>query len=167
MIVPFFFLSGAAIRSRSQRLALFGLFSMGFFVIASTVVKIIIIHQNFHTASLVLWSFVEGCIAIVVVCLPSLPPLIWKNTRLGEGTMLEPSIARLESERNSATISRELGSPDHQIRRPSVAKLNLAGKLFENGEYEMASPRSEYTGRKNSTTSSFSAIKPVQSSDYV
>jgi len=33
----------------------------------------------------VLWSFVEGCVALVVVSLPSLPPLIWRRKNRGTG----------------------------------------------------------------------------------
>ncbi|KAK6357674.1 hypothetical protein TWF718_001982 [Orbilia javanica] len=75
--------SVVSIRSRGKRVALFGLFGIGTFVIISTIVKIVAIAQpeNFHPPELVLWSFVEACVAVVVVCLPSLPPLIWKNSR--------------------------------------------------------------------------------------
>ncbi|KAK6343855.1 hypothetical protein TWF696_007510 [Orbilia brochopaga] len=101
MIVPYFLLSRAAIKGRGQRLALFGLFGIGTFVIASTVVKLIAISQQFKPPTLVLWSFVEVCVAMVVVCLPSLPPLIWKNTTLGSKLDAEFSESRPDGRENS------------------------------------------------------------------
>ncbi|KAF3143108.1 hypothetical protein TWF594_005176 [Orbilia oligospora] len=95
MVVPYFLLSRVNIQSRGKRIALFALFGIGTFVIISTVVKIAAIAQpeNFHPPELVLWSFVEACVAVVVVCLPSLPPLIWKNSRfrdVSEGGISAP-----------------------------------------------------------------------------
>ncbi|EPS36456.1 hypothetical protein H072_10034 [Dactylellina haptotyla CBS 200.50] len=84
MIVPYFLFAQARIRSRGQRVALFILFGIGIFVVVSTIIKIVAIAQpkKFQPPELVLWSFVEACVAVFVVCLPSLPPLIWKNSSL-------------------------------------------------------------------------------------
>lgn len=83
MIVPYFFLTRASLQHRTQKIALYALLGVGTFVIIATIMKVVIIVHEFDPPSLVFWSFIEGCVALTIACFPSLPPLIWKNTKLG------------------------------------------------------------------------------------
>jgi len=85
LITPYFIISRAALVHRTQRIALFFLIALGIIVIVSSTIRAIGIARNFEPSSLVLWSFVEGCVALVVVSLPSLPPLIWRRKNRGTG----------------------------------------------------------------------------------
>ncbi|KAK6532058.1 hypothetical protein TWF694_003221 [Orbilia ellipsospora] len=155
MIVPYFLLSHAGIQSRGQKIALFALFGMGAFVIASTVIKVVAIAQpkNFEPPELVLWSFIEACVAIVVVCLPSLPPLIWKNSTRRQASM--------------ATLDDILEGPP-QVNLSRFPSIRLA-ELFSSVGLERRGTDAQ-SRRKKSTTSSMSKGTSMRSklamSDY-
>ena len=120
MATPYFLLSAAALH-RTQRIALYGLFSLTILIIVSSVMKIVGIVQNFEPASLVFWSIIEGCVVMCVACLPSLPPLIWRSSRI----------------RNTITSGRTLDTTgdrsimEYKNQQKSVSKSALTGEHVE------------------------------------
>ncbi|KAK6508891.1 hypothetical protein TWF481_003658 [Arthrobotrys musiformis] len=157
MVVPYFLLSRVNIQSRGKRIALFGLFGIGTFVIISTIIKIVAIAQpeNFHPPELVLWSFVEACVAIVVVCLPSLPPLIWKNSRftdVPEGGISAPRWDDVEG----PNIRLDETVPG---RRLDFSTNEIPSSRLSTADSTLWDPLATNKGRNNSSSSSISNAK--------
>ncbi|KAF1814258.1 hypothetical protein P152DRAFT_480466 [Eremomyces bilateralis CBS 781.70] len=68
--------------SRQQKLALAGVFSISFFIIAFAIVRIVMTNPLTHQADpiwLAFWSILESAVAIVVSCLPTLKFLVSKS----------------------------------------------------------------------------------------